>query len=194
MIEDTSVLTRTALPPDQVVIYGPHPDQSADVWVGHSGTTRPLLIIVHGGFWRPQYGRDQIGPMAAALAEAGWSVAAIGYRRIPGNPDVSVEDVRRSSQVLPREVHSHNGRVVLIGHSAGGHLALVAGFDSTLKLSAVLALAPAADLRLAEEQNVGSGAVSAFLGVPATPVRTLIYRDSLRFLFQLIYCMARLTV
>jgi acetyl esterase/lipase len=138
------------------------------VWLGQLGANRPLLIIVHGGFWRPQYGRDQISTMAAALAEAGWSVTSIGFRRIPGDPDASVEDVRRSVEVLPEQVRPHNGRVVMIGHSAGGHLALLASMHRSSALSAVLALAPAADLRQAEILGLGNGAVGAFLGTSAT--------------------------
>src|SRR5262245_46383614 len=117
MTEDTSVLTRVVAAPDRVVAYGDHPDQQADVRPGAKGEANPLLVIVHGGFWRPQYGRDQAGPMAAALAAAGWTVAAIGYRRIPGEPDASVDDVRLALERLPARVPHHDGRVIAIGHS-----------------------------------------------------------------------------
>ncbi|HEV8695164.1 MAG TPA: alpha/beta hydrolase [Lysobacter sp.] len=165
MTEDSSVLTRPTAAPDQVVAYGDAPDQVADVRFGSSGAeAQPLVVIVHGGFWRPQYGRDQLGPMAAALAAAGWTVAAIGYRRIPANPDASVDDVVLALERLPARVSRHDGRVIVIGHSAGGHLALLAALRPQPALAGVLALAPAADLRLAHELALGNGAVAAYLG------------------------------
>ncbi|GAB3359651.1 alpha/beta hydrolase family protein [Lysobacter tyrosinilyticus] len=169
MTEDESVLTRSAPAPDLVVAYGEHSDQQADLRVGASdAATRPLLVIVHGGFWRPQYGRDQTGPMATALAAAGWTVAAIGYRRIPGQPDASVDDVMRALERLPALTTHHDGRMVVIGHSAGGHLALLAGVRAPASLHGVLALAPAANLQLAHTLGLGNGAVFAYLGSEPT--------------------------
>jgi len=165
MTEDESVLTRPAPVPDRVVTYGELPDQAADVRLGTAGAeARPLLVIVHGGFWRPQYGRDQIAPMAVALAAAGWTVAAIGYRRVPGAPDASVDDVMLALEQLPARTSHHDGRVVVIGHSAGGHLALLMATRAPASLHGVLALAPAADLQLAHELALGNGAVAAYLG------------------------------
>jgi acetyl esterase/lipase len=165
MTEDLSVLTRPAAPPDQVVAYGEAPDQQADIRFGSSGAeARPLVVIVHGGFWRPQYGRDQTGPMAATLAAAGWTVAALGYRRIPAQPDASVDDVVRALDRLPAQTPRHDGRVIAVGHSAGGHLVLLAASRQPSALTGVLALAPAADLRLAHELALGNGAVAAYLG------------------------------
>jgi len=166
MAEDLSVLTRVASPPDEVMAYGEEVDQVADLRFGdRRAAQRPLVLIVHGGFWRPQYDRAQTAPMAAALAAAGWTVAAVGYRRIPGVPDASVLDVAQALKRLPSRVARHNGRVVVIGHSAGGHLALlVAAKYATPSLLGALALAPAADLRMAHERALGDGAVMAFLG------------------------------
>ena len=164
--EDESVLDRAAPPPDRVVAYGAEPDQVADVYAAHgSGPARPLLVLVHGGFWKPQYGRGQIGPMASALAAAGWTVAAIGYRRRPGDPAATVDDVRNALAVLPTRVDGHDGRMLVIGHSAGGHLALLmAAAPPTAALAGVLAMAPAADLQMAHALGLGGGAVAAFLG------------------------------
>src|SRR4029079_16050110 len=67
---------------------------------------------------------------------------------------------------LPSLATRHNGNVVLIGHSAGGHLVLwLTAARRTPQLIGTLALAPAADLQLAHEMNLGDGATLAFLGV-----------------------------
>ncbi len=128
--------------------------------------TRPLVLILHGGFWRPEYDRAHTGPMADAIADAGWTVATVEFRRISGKPDVTLDDVAAALADLPAKIEHHDGRVVLIGHSAGGHLALwVAAARPQPSLAGVLALAPAADLRLADALNLGSGATRLILGI-----------------------------
>ena len=166
MPEDRSVLTRPAPPPDAVVAYGDGPEQIADVRYGHGGRTDlPLVIVLHGGYWRPAYDRVHTGPMTDALAARGWTVAAPEYRRIPGNPDAMLEDIRRAVVTLPEALDRHDGRFIAIGHSAGGHLALWAAATLALpRLLGVLALAPVADLALAHRLALGDGAVEAFLG------------------------------
>ena len=164
--EDESVLSRAAPGADEVVTYGPHPDQIADVRFGtRLATSRPLVLLIHGGFWRPAYDRGHTGPMAAAIAAAGWTVASIEYRRIPGNPDATFEDIALATANLRQRIQSHNGGLLLVGHSAGGHLALWAA--STLRdheLRGVIALAPAADLQRVDELHLSNDAVREFLG------------------------------
>jgi acetyl esterase/lipase len=166
MHDDDSVLTRAAPAADTIIAYGDDDEQVADIrYGGRTALARPLVVIVHGGFWRPQYGRDQTGSMAAALAASGWTVAALGYRRIPGAPDVSIEDVRLATRTLPARVSGHDGRLLLVGHSAGGHLALLAGLAPAADaLRGILALAPAADLQRAHALGLGGGAVADYLG------------------------------
>lgn len=169
MTEDRSVLTRSAPPPDSVVSYGTAPEHVADVRAGDErASSRPLLVVIHGGFWRPTIDRAHTGPMSAALAAAGWTVASIEYRRIPGAPDLTVQDVALALKTLPGQVSRHDGRVVVVGHSAGGHLALwAAAATRTPPLHAALALSPAADLQFAQARNLGDGAAMAFLGADA---------------------------
>jgi acetyl esterase/lipase len=164
--DDLSVLTRPARSPDEVVSYGSDAEHIADVRFGTAGArSRPLVLIVHGGFWRPQYDRQHTGPMAEAIASAGWTVASAEYRRVPGEPDKTLNDVSEALAVLPAKISNNNGTVLLIGHSAGGHLVLwLTVARHTPQLAGTLALAPAADLQLAHELNLGDGAVKAFLG------------------------------
>jgi acetyl esterase/lipase len=164
--EDLSVLTRKAAPPDQTLAYGEHADQVADVRFGSTGATLPLLVLIHGGFWKPQYDREHAEAMSSALAKAGWTVLTLEYRRIPGEPDATLDDITSALTCLPAKVTQHNGKVLLIGHSAGGHLVLWAAARLSLgDLQGVVALAPAADLQLAHALHLGDGAVRGFLGV-----------------------------
>jgi acetyl esterase/lipase len=162
------VLTRPAPEPDVVVAWGPGPEDVAEVQLG--GDDRPLVVLVHGGFWRPAYDRRHLRAMSHALAAEGWSAAAIEYRRVPGDPDASLNDVRVALRVVPVELRGrHDGRVVVVGHSAGGHLALwAASVAPASGLAATVALAPVADLAAADRELLGSGAVRDFLGDAAS--------------------------
>lgn len=165
MSEDLSILSRSVKPADLSLAYGEHPDQIADLRYGSQADTFPLLVLIHGGFWKPEYDRSHAEAMSCALAEAGWTTLTLEYRRVSGQPDVTLDDIATALTVLPTQVQRHNGRLILVGHSAGGHLALwAAAQSSNLALQGVLALAPAADLQMAHALNLGDGAVQRFLG------------------------------
>lgn len=89
--EDRSILTRRALAPHRSMLYGRHVDQIADVWT--ADRRLPLALVIHGGFWRPEYDRMHVRPMSNAIAQLGFTVASIDYRRTPGKPDDTVADV-----------------------------------------------------------------------------------------------------
>lgn len=165
MIEDLSILSRKASPPDLTVSYGSDPSQVGDVRYGQDGAQLPLLVLVHGGFWKPENDRAHAEAMSSALAAAGWTVLTLEYRRIPGQPYATLKDIAVALGVLPAMVDQHNGTLLLTGHSAGGHLVLwAAACCVTPAMRGVLALAPAADLRLAHKLRLGDGAVGNFLG------------------------------
>lgn len=169
MTEDLSVLTRTANPPDVTLRFGDDPDQVADVRYGRRGSELPLVVVIHGGFWKPEYDRAHAEAMSSAVAEAGWTTLTLEYRRISGEPDVTLNDMTTALECLPAQVQRHSGELLLVGHSAGGHLALWAAVRCAVEgLRGVLALAPAADLEMAHTLNLGDGAVQRFLG--ASPV------------------------
>ncbi|GAA0961355.1 alpha/beta hydrolase [Kribbella koreensis] len=162
MTEDRSVLTREARDPDEELSYGTYPEQMVDVW--HAQEQRPVIIFIHGGFWRPEYDRVHARPLGEALAEEGWPVASIDYRREPGNPDATATDVRDALERLEDLMDLRAG-FVLAGHSAGGHLALwAAATFNPIRLRGVVALAPVADLLLADQLELDKTAVQDFLG------------------------------
>jgi len=168
-VENRSVLSRAARPPDLTLRYGTEADHIVDLRMGSAGaSSRPLLVMIHGGFWRPEYDRAHTGPMCETLAAAGWTNAAIEYRRIPHAPDATIADVRDALTALATANHG-NGRVIVIGHSAGGHLCLYAAATlARREFVGALALAPAADLQLVDRLNLDQGAVRDFLGCAAT--------------------------
>lgn len=168
MPDDESVLDRPSSALDAVVRWGPGEDDVADVRYGDAA--KPLVVLIHGGFWRPAYDRVHVRATTEGLAREGWTVAAPEYRRIPGDPDVTTSDVAGALAVLPGLVADHHdGRVVVLGHSAGGHLALWAAAASAAPgLVLTISLGGVASLTLADADGLGSGAAAAFLGGPAT--------------------------
>ena len=162
MSEDRSVLSREARAPDEELRYGDHADQVIDYW--HAKEYRPLVVFVHGGFWRPKYDRMHARPLGEALSDLGWPVLSLEYRREPGDPDVTTSDVRTALDALPDLVDVHAG-YVLMGHSAGGQLALWAAATlNPVRLRGLIALAPVADLLMADRMGLDGGAAQAFIG------------------------------
>ena len=161
-----SILSRPASEPDDVLTWGPQNDQVADLRLGSAN--QPLIIVIHGGFWRPLTDRTHLRPMTQALADCGYTVISPEYRRVSGNPDITMDDIRVGLQVLPTAVHGYfDGRAILMGHSAGGHLALwAAGVCPPQGLIATIALAPIADLQAAQTADLGGGALLDFVGGP----------------------------
>ncbi|MET8122693.1 alpha/beta hydrolase [Micromonospora sp. NPDC005189] len=173
-VDPRAVLTRPAPEPDRTVAYGDHPDQVADLRrPAGTGPARPLVIVVHGGFWRVEYDRRHTDPLAAALAARGYPVAQLEYRRTgqPGGgwPGTLTDVVTGVAELPVLASKALPGRVtqaapILIGHSAGGHLALYVAATAPATVGGVLALAPVADLGEAYRRNLDSGAVAALLG------------------------------
>jgi acetyl esterase/lipase len=162
----TDVLTRQAPPPDAVLRYGDHPDHVVDLRLP-STQTGPLVVFLHGGFWRAEYDRAHTGPLAADLAARGYPVACPEYRRVGqsgGGWPGTLDDVEAALAALPDLVrpHADPAGAILAGHSAGGHLALLNAH--TPGLAGVVALAPVADLTEGYHTGIGSGAVADLLG------------------------------
>lgn len=125
--------------PWTLVAYGALPDQVAEVTVpdgGAAGRTasgpQPLVLLLHGGVWREPHDRVHVRPLAAALAGLGVVVANVDYRRVDGAGGwpATFEDAAAATDLLPGLIEDaglarvDRDAVVLVGHSAGGHLAL----------------------------------------------------------------------
>ncbi len=166
MPEDRSILSHPGPAPDAQQSYGPHPDQVIDWYRPDGPTDLPTVAFVHGGYWRPEYDREHARSAAGGLAAAGFPTALIEYRREPGHPDPMVDDV--AAAIRHAAVDAPAGRgILLVGHSAGGHLALLAAIPGDLPVAGVLALAPLSSLAEADRLNLDDGAVHAFLGAAA---------------------------
>lgn len=128
--------------------------------------------MIHGGFWRTQYDRSHVAPLCDAFAQLGYAAAAIEYSRTPGSPDATVNDVAaalRWIDVCDEFAGIRAAGGVLVGHSAGGHLALWAASTVDVRWRrATIALAPLADLVAAEQAHLDADGVVAFLGASAT--------------------------
>ena len=137
--------------------YGPAASQFIDIVGSPLG---PVAVVIHGGFWRSEYGLDLMVPLCDDLADHGWQAWNVGYRRLGetgGGWPGTFDDIASAVTCVPR-----TRPVVCIGHSAGGHLALWAA--TRRRFDAVVALAPVADLHLAHALGLSGGAAAELLG------------------------------
>lgn len=153
------------------IAYGSGPQQFGDLRLPTNAPNRvPLAILIHGGFWRNQFGLDHMGHMGAALAKEGVGSWSIEYRRLGdggGGWPGTFEDVRAGCAHVPALAASypiHLERVIVCGFSAGGQLALWAAAEQPLPLRAAISLAGVVDLARAHELQLSNHVVREFLG------------------------------
>jgi len=175
------VVRRAAETPDAVVRYADHADGLVDVCLppslGRPARPYPLLVFVHGGFWRQECDRTHARPLADDLVRRGYVVALPEYRRTggaggAGGWPATGEDVVAALEATPRLVDEvapgwidPSAGVILAGHSAGGHLALWAGLRAeAARVDRIVALAPVSDLVEAARLDLDGGAAPALLG------------------------------
>src|SRR5690606_5506800 len=111
--------------PSRTVPYGPAPHQVYEVHQP-AGDPRAWVVLIHGGFWRAEWDRVHLRPLAASLTEEGYAVALVEYVRsgMPGGGwPATGAAVARAVTTVGR-VEAGRRPVVLVGHSAGGHLAV----------------------------------------------------------------------
>ncbi|MDT9699615.1 alpha/beta hydrolase [Streptomyces sp. P17] len=184
--EEQSAFSHPPVDPDATAAYGDHPDQVIDFYAPRTETAlAPLVVVLHGGAWRAPYDRRHITPFCGFLARRGFAVANVEYRRGEGTTagrwPGTFDDVAAAMDALPalaRESlpRADLRRTVVTGHSAGGQLALWAAARHLLPADApwrtdgppflrgVVALAPIADLTVADKLDVCGGAARQLLG------------------------------
>ena len=111
------------------VPYGSdHPLQKMDIFPS-AVPNSPILVFIHGGYWR-SLDKTNYSFVAERFVESNVTVAVINYRLMPNvNMENLVKDVRDAVEWIQQHASKYNGnpsRIALSGHSAGGHLALLA--------------------------------------------------------------------
>lgn len=170
MPDSREILTRPAPPPSRTVRYGPGAHEVYEVYAAADrdpASSRPGVVLVHGGFWRSGYDRTHLRPLATRLAADGWDVALLEYRGTGadgGGWPRTLDDVR-AGLARVREEPGPLTRPVLVGHSAGGHLAVcLLHRPEGAGLPGAVSLAGCLDLALVARLGLGEGAAVALLG------------------------------
>jgi len=115
---------------DSRIPYGDAQQQFVDLWLPpNANAPAPVVVLIHGGCWLSDYDIAHVRPLATELANAGFAVWGIEYRRV-GNPGGgwtgTFDDVASAVDLIGNEQNDalDVSRVAIVGHSAGGHLAL----------------------------------------------------------------------
>lgn len=169
--------------PYQKISYGSAQQQFGELYVPPGTGPHPIAILIHGGFWRAAYDLSLMDQLAQDLVYHGIAAWNIEYRRI-GEPGGgwpgTLQDVAQAVDylnTLRNTCHLDLHRIVTIGHSAGGHLALwlaarpyiptntiVSPGKQALHITGAISLAGAIDLRQVWQLQLGEGAAADLLG------------------------------
>ncbi|MCP3103729.1 alpha/beta hydrolase [Myxococcus sp. K15C18031901] len=176
------ILEAAAPSADVRIPYGPGPHHFGDLRLPAGPGPHPVVVALHGGFWRAKYDLSHLGHLCAALTAEGFATWSLEFRRIgheggafPG----TLADAALGADFLRTLAGTHGldlARVVVLGHSAGGHLALWLGarhrlpaadplhVEAPLRPKGVVALAAVSDLARAFALRLGDGVVESFVG------------------------------
>jgi acetyl esterase/lipase len=179
------LLAQPASRPDFTIPYNRGPQQFGQLRLPEGEAPYPVVVVVHGGCWLAEYDLQHISPLAARITELGFATWSLEYRRIgdPGGgwPGTFL-DIGDGIDVLKNLAGRHKldlTRIVALGHSAGGHLALWAAArhklpadstlyrDDPLPILGVVSLAGVGDLtRLEHQPGCGGSALKLMGGSP----------------------------
>lgn len=136
LMNPRSVMSLPAAAPAETISYGEAPSQKIELFLPAKNAEtpdalRPVVVLIHGGCWQQKVaGMELVRPAAGAFLEKGYAVWSITYRRIDeegGGYPGTFQDVGAAIDALRDHAEAKKldlNRVVLWGHSAGGHLAL----------------------------------------------------------------------
>ncbi len=166
--------------PVETLTYGADASQFAEL-TRAEGPSKGVVVVIHGGFWRSAYDLSLGRPLAASLAANGWDACNLEYRRVGngGGWPSTFADVSAGIDALADVDGLDTTKVTTLGHSAGGHLAVLAAGrrGAAVRVTAAISQAGVLDLAEAASENLGSGAVRAFMGgaeyAPADPATQL---------------------
>lgn len=161
--------------------YGEHPRQFGEWFIPEpaSDARPPLVIVIHGGYWRPVWRLDLEEGTSLDLAAHGFAVWSIEYRTYEFPWPTTMSDVATAIDQGLAEAARHGidtSRRALLGHSAGGGLAAWATSRRSLPEDAVGAdpeaaafdlvvlHAPVACLEIGSAEKLGDGAIDTFMG------------------------------
>lgn len=161
--------------------YGPEPSQCGSLHHPDRPGPHPVVVLLHGGFWWARFDRTLMTPLALDLVARGWAVWNLEYRRVGeagGGWPGTLADVAAGVDHLVAMAAGADldiGRVVAVGHSAGGHLALwlaarpglpagAPGAAPGVAVCGAVAQAGVTDLRRGWALDLGPGACAGLLG------------------------------
>lgn len=162
-----------------IAAYGAHPDQYGALRLPEptGDDLAPVVVVLHGGFWRSRWQLDLMDALSVDLAQRGlasWNVEyrppdRYGWAATVADVTASVAHVARLAEQFPIDP----ARMALIGHSAGGQLAVQVTADAAadgVRPSLVVQLAGLVDLLETHRRDLGNGAVPSALGGTPTEI------------------------
>jgi acetyl esterase/lipase len=151
-----------------LVTYGSHRSQVAELFMPDGLAPAPVAVVIHGGFWRRRYHRHLMDDLCGDLTARGWAAANLEYRRLGdgGGWPATFDDVGAGIDTLAAIDGLDLSRVVALGHSAGGHLALWAAArrDGQVRITHAVSQAGVADLAAASRLGLSGGAAEELVG------------------------------
>lgn len=181
-VMDSSALMDFPNPPaDHVITYGEDDLQFGELRLPQGEGPFPVMVFIHGGCWLSDYNLNHTRKLAAAFTAEGIATWLIEYRRVgdqgggwPGTFDdvaAAMDKVAELAEQYPLDLD----HLLVAGHSAGGHLAIwlanrPSQWGKGVTPTAVLSMAPAADLVYLDGQHVCGDVVEQLMGGTASQV------------------------